>query len=134
HQQLALAFDAQANEVLNLFRAGTVFEESHQGAGVEDDAFHSARPRLRSWRRVSRALESLPREPRRLRINSGVSGWRMRRFSSSTNATCVPALMAYLRRSLEGMTSWPLVVTFETSVFMWTPGAGFGISITREKE
>src|SRR5260370_35011790 len=44
----------------------------------------------------------------------------MRRFSSSTKATCVPFLMEYLRRSFEGMTSWPFVVTVETSVFIRT--------------
>src|SRR5712664_3208954 len=45
----------------------------------------------------------------------------MRRFSSSTKATCVPSLIEYLRRSFAGMTSWPLVVTVETSVFMRAP-------------
>src|SRR5260370_41902237 len=74
-----------------------------------------------SWSRYLRGDGSPLSDPRRLRINSCVSGWRMRRFSSSTKATCVPFLIEYLRRSFEGMTSWPLVVTVETTVFMRTP-------------
>src|SRR5713226_7139536 len=92
--------------------------KGHHGAGVQNDTFHSSRSRLRSSCRIFMAEGSPLREPRRLRMNSGVSGWRTRRFSSSTKATCVPFRMAYLRRSLEGMTSWPLVVTVETSFFM----------------
>src|SRR5260370_8203793 len=77
-----------------------------------------------SWSRYLRGDGSPLSDPRRLRINSCVSGWRMRRFSSSTKATCVPFLIEYLRRSFEGMTNWPLVVTVETSVFMRTPESG----------
>src|SRR5437667_3613614 len=121
HEQFALASDGKLNQLLDFFCAGTVSRKSHDGAGVENDTLHSFRSRRRSSRRISGALESLPRQPRRLRINSGVSGWRMRRFSSSTKATCVPLRMEYLRRSFEGMTSWPLVVTVDTSFFMGTP-------------
>src|SRR5712692_4240445 len=121
HEEFALAIDGELNELLDFFGSGTVSRKRHDGAGVENDALHSFRSRRRSSRRISGALESLPRQPRRLRINSGVSGWRMRRFSSSTKTTCVPFLMEYLRRSFEGMTSWPFVVTVETSVFIRTP-------------
>src|SRR5258708_28372898 len=34
--------------------------------------------------------------------------------------------MEYLRRSFAGMTSWPLVVMVETSVFMRAPGSRIG--------
>src|SRR5260370_33148534 len=74
-----------------------------------------------SWSRYLRGDGSPLSDPRRLRINSCVSGWRMRRFSSSTKATCVPFLMEYLRRSFEGMTSCPFVVTVEPSVYIRTP-------------
>src|SRR6266581_5310820 len=136
HQQLALAFDAQANQILDLVRAGTVFKEGHQGAGVKDDTFHSSgrvmnsrrfrapqssRSRLRSSSRALRADGSPLSEPRRLRINAAVRGCNTKRFSCSRKATWVPSLIEYLRRSFEGMTSWPFVVTVETSVFMRTP-------------
>src|SRR5580692_11132930 len=109
------------DELLDLVRAGAVFEEGHDSACVENNLLHSSRSRLRSSRRIFSADGSVFREPRRLRTNSGVSGWRTRRFSSSRKATCVPSRMAYLRRSFAGMTSWSLVVTVETSVFMGSP-------------
>src|ERR1700688_5068473 len=109
------------NEVFDFVRAGTVFEEGHDCAGVENNSLQRSRSRLRSSSRIFSADGSPFRDPRRLRTNSGVSGWRTRRFSSSTKATCVPSRMAYLRRSLAGMTSWPLVVTVESSVFMGDP-------------
>jgi hypothetical protein len=121
HEQLAFPIDGQSDQVFDFFGAGAVFEKGDEGAGVEDNTFHSSRSRFRSSRRYLRADGSPRSEPRRLRINSGVSGWRTRRFSSSRKATWVPFLMEYLRRSLEGMTSWPLVVTVETSVFMGAP-------------
>jgi hypothetical protein len=35
------------------------------------------------------------------------------RLASTTNATCVPSRMPYLRRRAEGITNWPLLVTVE---------------------
>src|SRR6266849_5292459 len=121
HEQLAFALGGAREEFLDVGGAGAILEKGHDSAGVENDSFHSSRSRLRSACRTFRADGSPLREPRRLRMNSGVRGWRTRRFSSSTKATCGPLRMAYLRRSLEGMTSWPLVVTVETSVFIRNP-------------
>src|SRR6266571_2561446 len=111
-------------------------QEGHQGAGVKHDTLHSSgrvmnsrrfrapqssRSRLRSSSRALRADGSPPSEPRRLRIKAAVRGCNTKRFSCSRKATWVPSLIEYLRRSFEGMTSWPFVVTVETSVFMRTP-------------
>ena len=40
HEQLTFACYAEMDEVLNFVRAGTVFEEGHDGAGVENDSLH----------------------------------------------------------------------------------------------
>src|SRR5712692_1964514 len=143
HEQLTFAFDAEPNQILDLVGAGTVFEEGHQRAGVKHDTLHSSgrfmnsrrfrapqssRSRLRSSSRALRADGSPLSEPRRLRINAAVRGCNTKRFSCSRKATWVPSLIEYLRRSFEGMTSWPLVVTVETSVFMRAPW-----STTRDK-
>src|SRR5271169_1988550 len=124
HEQLALAFDAQTKQILDFIGPRPIFKEGHQRAGIEDGALHNLRSRLRSSSRAFRADGSPLREPRRLRMNSGVRGCSTRRFSCSTKATWVPSLIEDLRRSLEGMTSWPFVVTVETSVFMQTPRRG----------
>src|SRR5271165_1500948 len=124
HKQLALAFDAQTNQILDFIRPRSIFKESHQRAGIEDGALHNLRSRLRSFIRAFSADGSPLREPRRLRMNSGVRGCSTRRFSCSTKATWVPSLIEYLRRSLEGITSWPFVVTVETSVFVRNPRCG----------
>src|SRR5690348_834466 len=87
HRELTFACDAELDKVFDLVRAETVFEKGHDGAGVENDPLHSLRSRLRSARRIFRAERSPFREPRRLLTNSGVRGWRTRRFSSSTKAT-----------------------------------------------
>src|SRR6516164_1918890 len=118
HEQLALAFDAQADQILDFIGPRPVFKESHQRAGIEDGALHNLRSRLRSATRALSADGPPLREPRRLRMNSGVRGCSTRRFSCSTKATWVPSLIEYLRQNLKGMTSWPFVVTVETSVFM----------------
>src|SRR5208283_1633928 len=118
------AFDAQANQILDFAGPGPIFKERHKRASVEHDTLHSSRSRLRSSSRAFSADGSPLREPRRLRMNSGVRGCSTRRFSCSTKATWVPSLIEYLRRSLEGITSWPFVVTVETSVFMRTPRCG----------
>jgi hypothetical protein len=40
HQQVASAGDGEMDEVLNFVRAGTIFEEGHESARVENDPFH----------------------------------------------------------------------------------------------
>src|SRR5208283_538488 len=124
HKQLALAVDAQTNQILDFIRPRSIFKEGHQRAGIEDRALHNLRSRLRSSSRAFSADGSPLREPRRLRMNAAVRGCSTRRFSCSTKATWVPSLIEYLRRSLEGMTSWPFVVTVEISVFIQTPRHG----------
>src|SRR5258708_19277892 len=42
--------------------------------------------------------------------------------------------MEYLRRSFEGMTNWPLVVTVETCVFIGAPGSGIQGKVYRQEE
>src|SRR5260370_3623494 len=132
HEQLAFAFDAQANQFLDLLSTGAVFEEGHERAGVEDSAFHSSdhvmvrgghssRSRFLSSRRALRADGSPLSDPRRLRMNSAERGCRISRFSCSRKAPWVPSFIEYLRRNFAAMTSLPFVVTVETSVFMRTP-------------
>ena len=41
HEEFALAVEGELNELLDLFGAGTVFEEGHEGAGIENDTPHS---------------------------------------------------------------------------------------------
>ena len=60
HKEFALAIDGELKEMLDLFSARTVGRKGHEGAGVENDAFHSAgrfMARLISWiRRLQLAL------------------------------------------------------------------------------
>ena len=42
HEEFALASDGELNELLDLFGAGTVSRKGHEGAGVENDTFHSS--------------------------------------------------------------------------------------------
>ena len=73
-EEFALAINGKLNQFLDLFGAGAIFKEGHERAGVENDALHRSRSRLRSSRRCLRAEGSPLREPRRPRMNSGVSG------------------------------------------------------------
>jgi len=43
HQELAFAFGGVRDELFDFGGAGTAVEESHEGAGVQDDAFHDQR-------------------------------------------------------------------------------------------
>src|SRR5258708_40248918 len=103
--EVALAGGGASKESLDLDGTRASLKDGHYGAGVEHYSRHSCRSRRRSSRKTLEAEGSPLREPRRLRMNSGVSGWSTRRFFSSTKATCVPLRMAYLRRSFAGMTS-----------------------------
>ena len=55
HEQLAFASDAEMDDFLDFVRAGTVFEEGHEGAGVEDDSFHDLMGFM-AWRDSQLAL------------------------------------------------------------------------------
>src|SRR5271169_329125 len=133
HEKLGLAGYALRKHFFNLFSARTVLEKGNEGARVKHDSLHS----WRSWRRPSfrnlRADGSPLREPRRLRIYSRVSGCKMSRVSSSIIATRVPLRIPYFRRSFEGITNWPLVVTVETTLFMGAPIRAQTISISVQK-
>src|SRR5579871_215905 len=117
-QQLAFLPDGKLDHFLDSRGPRTVMKKRQQSARIENDSFHSLRSRRRSSSRISSAPDSLPRQPRSELTNSGVSGCRMMRFSSSRKATWVPSRIEYFRRSFDGITSCPFVVTVETSVFI----------------
>src|SRR5258706_4752369 len=99
HQQVAFAVGGASKEILDLDGARAILKEGHYGAGVEHYSLYSCRSRRRSSRKTLEAEGSPLREPRRLRMNSGVSGWSTRRVFSSTKATCGPFRIGYFRRS-----------------------------------